>query len=115
MLTLGDGSYLKSPQVTMIPVRAFRIEPATSNGYMTIDGESVPVGPIQAELLPGAGRVISRWRSEESSIYDTVMNVIFKYFNLEQFWEIFSPPLFDSTWQLARMLKGGWSLNFSSL
>ncbi|CAG0916316.1 unnamed protein product [Notodromas monacha] len=56
LVSLSDGSYLKCPHVTQIPVKAFRIEPSTSSGYMTVDGERIPVGPIQAEVMPSAAR-----------------------------------------------------------
>lgn len=47
------------PQAEMIPVTAFRLEPETSGGHMTVDGEVVDYGPIQAELMPSLANVMS--------------------------------------------------------
>lgn len=44
----------------MLPVLAFRLEPETDGSYITVDGEVVEYGPIQAEIMPGLGRIISR-------------------------------------------------------
>ncbi|XP_030753752.1 sphingosine kinase 1-like [Sitophilus oryzae] len=50
----SSGEYIK-----LIPVNAFRIEPdMTENGYITVDGEHVDYGPIQAEIFPELGRVM---------------------------------------------------------
>lgn len=43
----------------MIPVRAFRIEPEGTNGHMTVDGEEVDYGPLQAEVFPSMANVMS--------------------------------------------------------
>ena len=43
----------------MIPVRAFRIEPLEDRGYMTVDGEMVPRGVMQASVLPSMVRILS--------------------------------------------------------
>ena len=49
---LENGSHLGIPGVELIPVDAFRLVPAQDVGYMTIDGESIPIGPIQAQIMP---------------------------------------------------------------
>ncbi|XP_013190727.2 sphingosine kinase 1 [Amyelois transitella] len=42
-----DTEYIK-----MVPVSAFRIVPEGSEGHLTVDGELVEYGPIQAEIFP---------------------------------------------------------------
>lgn len=43
----------------MIPVRAFRIEPAEdTNGLMTVDGEKVDYGPLQGEIFNSLANVM---------------------------------------------------------
>lgn len=45
--------------IEFIPVRAFRIEPSMNEvGYMTVDGENVEYGPIQAEMFPSLAKVM---------------------------------------------------------
>lgn len=60
LLGLSHGTHLNSPHVKMLPVLAFRLEPETDGSYITVDGEVVEYGPIQAEIMPGLGRIISR-------------------------------------------------------
>jgi sphingosine kinase len=43
----------------MIPVTAFRLVPETSGGHITVDGETVDYGPIQAEMMPSLVNVMS--------------------------------------------------------
>ncbi|CAG9761614.1 unnamed protein product [Ceutorhynchus assimilis] len=48
-----------SSYIELIPVNAFRIEPDMGqNGYITVDGEHVEYGPIQAEIFPELARVM---------------------------------------------------------
>lgn len=45
--------------VDMIPVKAFRIEPMEgTNGHITVDGEEVDYGPLQAEIFPSLATVM---------------------------------------------------------
>lgn len=60
LLGLSHGTHLNSPHVKMLPVTAFRLEPETQGSYITVDGEVVEYGPIQAEIMPGLGRILSR-------------------------------------------------------
>lgn len=60
LLGLSHGTHLNCPHVKMLPVLAFRLEPETDGSYITVDGEVVEYGPIQAEVMPGLGRIISR-------------------------------------------------------
>lgn len=63
LLGLSDGSHInsvsKSDTIELLAVKAFRIEPDKSeNGYLTVDGELVDYGPIQAEIFPELGHVM---------------------------------------------------------
>ena len=50
---LEEGNHIHIPGVEIIPVRAARILPSNPDiGTLTIDGECIPVGPIQAQILP---------------------------------------------------------------
>ncbi|XP_066260210.1 sphingosine kinase 1-like isoform X1 [Euwallacea similis] len=54
-----NGNTDTSGYIELIPVNAFRIEPDMSQvGYMTVDGERVDYGPIQAEVFPALCRVM---------------------------------------------------------
>ncbi|CAG5088845.1 Similar to Sphk2: Sphingosine kinase 2 (Mus musculus) [Cotesia congregata] len=60
LLGLNAGTHLTSTGVDMIPVKAFRIEPETSTtGNMTVDGEKVDYGPLQAEVFSSMATVMS--------------------------------------------------------
>ena len=53
MLALEKGEHLKVPNVDMMRVRAFRLEPlGDGKGNLTIDGELIETGPIQACVQP---------------------------------------------------------------
>lgn len=57
----AEGSYFSSPYVTYRKVLALRITPKDQkDGYVTIDGEAIPFGPIQVEVHPGLGKVYSK-------------------------------------------------------
>lgn len=63
LLGLSTGAHASSePEqspVELIPVNAFRIEPdMNERGYITVDGEHVEYGTIQAEIFPNLGRVL---------------------------------------------------------
>lgn len=58
LLSLKDGNHVKLPFVKIIPVQAFRIEPL--NGKLTVDGELITLGPIQASILPSFARVMHK-------------------------------------------------------
>ncbi|KAF5018691.1 hypothetical protein F66182_9305 [Fusarium sp. NRRL 66182] len=50
-----------NPHVTYKKISAYRIIPRDQeDGYISIDGERCPFGPIQAEIHQGLGRVISK-------------------------------------------------------
>lgn len=64
LLGLSTGAHAANAQssggpIELLAVRAFRIEPDMSeSGCMTVDGELVEYGPIQAEVFPGLSRVM---------------------------------------------------------
>nr|XP_033815880.1 sphingosine kinase 2 [Geotrypetes seraphini]XP_033815881.1 sphingosine kinase 2 [Geotrypetes seraphini]XP_033815882.1 sphingosine kinase 2 [Geotrypetes seraphini]XP_033815883.1 sphingosine kinase 2 [Geotrypetes seraphini]XP_033815884.1 sphingosine kinase 2 [Geotrypetes seraphini] len=49
-LAMERGSHFEYPHFTHMPVRAFRLEPLTHKGVMTVDGERVEYGPIQGQI-----------------------------------------------------------------
>ena len=83
-----DGSHINIPGVEMIPVEAFRVEPSGKTGYLTVDGEVIPWGPLQAQVLPSKGRIITRWIAWRHSNLSCVR--VIPYFWLEQsLWVLF--------------------------
>lgn len=54
------------PALDSVKVRAFRLEPLTPNGNLTVDGEVVAYGPIQAQVLPSMARVITLHATDHS-------------------------------------------------
>ncbi|CAF0958943.1 unnamed protein product [Rotaria sordida] len=57
---LSDGKHFSYDFVEWMPIRAFRIVPSETNGNMMIDGEKVPYGPIQGEVLPSIARCMGK-------------------------------------------------------
>lgn len=66
-----NGTHLASPLVEYVRLKAFRLEPKPfdvnterahsnyhSEGIMMIDGERVPYGPVQGELVPSIASVL---------------------------------------------------------
>lgn len=47
------------PQLGYAAVRAFRLEPLAPRGVLTVDGEQVEYGPLQAQMHPGLGTLIA--------------------------------------------------------
>ena len=47
------------PYVQIIKVKSFHLDPLTPKGLMTVDGELVDYGSIQAQILPSLARVMS--------------------------------------------------------
>lgn len=57
MLEMETGNHIHLPGVEIVAVTAFRLVPENNTGHLTVDGENIPVGPIQAEILPRAARI----------------------------------------------------------
>ncbi|XP_007574075.1 sphingosine kinase 1 [Poecilia formosa] len=60
-LAMEKGAHLDTNCQHLVheKVRALRLEPGAGKGIITVDGEVVEYGPIQAEVHAGLGRVIS--------------------------------------------------------
>ncbi|XP_054720367.1 sphingosine kinase 1-like [Uloborus diversus] len=58
--SLQTGEHVNIPYVDYIPIHAFRLEPSTSDGFLTVDGEVIPCCTIQAEVLPSIARIMTR-------------------------------------------------------
>ena len=58
MTKTEDGSHINVPGYEVVKVKAFRLEPLTATGTISVDGEMVDYGPIQAQVLPGMARVM---------------------------------------------------------
>ncbi|GAA6108567.1 sphingosine kinase 2 [Tachysurus ichikawai] len=59
-LAMERGTHLSltSPYVSHVSARAFRLQPLSPRGTLTVDGELVPYGPLQAQVHPSMARVI---------------------------------------------------------
>ncbi|CAK1544925.1 unnamed protein product [Leptosia nina] len=57
-VTQGHISDINNEYIKMVPVSAFRIAPEGQNGYITVDGELVEYGPIQAEIFPNIVNIL---------------------------------------------------------
>ncbi len=47
------------PGVEVFPVSAFRLEPRTKRGNLTVDGEQLPYDSIQAQVMPEFVRIVA--------------------------------------------------------
>ena len=69
LLGLSTGGHLKYPNVEMIPVLAFRLEPMCKGSHIVVDGEVLgqnsnsPV--VQAEIFPGLISLFNRHNSSK--------------------------------------------------
>lgn len=54
----GAHLTLSSPYVSHVSARAFRLQPLSPRGTLTVDGELVPYGPLQAQVHPSMSRLI---------------------------------------------------------
>ena len=60
-LSVESGKFFDVPEVTYKKISAYRIFPRNqSDGFISIDGESIPFEPFQAEVHRGLGRVLSK-------------------------------------------------------
>lgn len=63
MVTSAEtGKHTELDEVYRIDVKAFRLEPLSPPGIMTVDGETVHYGTMQAQVHPQLARVMSRRR-----------------------------------------------------
>ncbi|CAN9513647.1 unnamed protein product [Ophioblennius macclurei] len=54
----GTHHSVSSPYVSHVTCRAFRLQPLSARGTLTVDGELVPYGPLQAQVHPSLARLI---------------------------------------------------------
>ncbi|KAK4235029.1 ATP-NAD kinase-like domain-containing protein [Achaetomium macrosporum] len=77
-LGVESGKFFDSPLVSYRKVSAFRIIPRNQEtGYISIDGEAIPFGPIQAEVHQGLGLTLSKkgvFEAPGPRNWDTVTN-----------------------------------------
>ncbi|XP_054614826.1 sphingosine kinase 1-like [Dunckerocampus dactyliophorus] len=59
-LAMEKGAHLACgcPHLVYEKVRALRLEPISREGVITVDGETVEYGPVQAQIHPGLARLI---------------------------------------------------------
>jgi len=55
---MEEGRFIEDPHLEIVQVRAFRLVPLTEGGTLTVDGELVDYGPIQAQVLPSTARLM---------------------------------------------------------
>lgn len=60
MSKLERGQHVNHPRLTCLRGKAFRFEPVTSPGHLTLDGEVIDYATIQAEAFKGVCRVMCR-------------------------------------------------------
>ena len=60
MTKLETGQQANHPKVICLKGRAFRFEPVTFPGHLTLDGEMIDYAAVQAEAVKGACRVLCR-------------------------------------------------------
>lgn len=59
-LAMEKGAHLACgcPHLVYEKVRALRLEPASPQGMITVDGEMVEYGPVEAQIHPGLARLV---------------------------------------------------------
>ncbi|TNM96776.1 hypothetical protein fugu_014932 [Takifugu bimaculatus] len=59
-LAMEKGAHLAcgSPHLVYEKVRALRLEPISPQGMITVDGEMVEYGPVEAQIHPGLARLV---------------------------------------------------------
>lgn len=57
---MAKGNHTEMSMIHVVEAKAFRIEPTDGPGMMTLDGEEMPYGPLQAQIHPQMGRVLGR-------------------------------------------------------
>ncbi|XP_054903446.1 sphingosine kinase 2 isoform X2 [Poeciliopsis prolifica] len=54
----GNHHSLTSPFVSHVTCKAFRLHPLSPRGTLTVDGELMPYGPLQAQVHPSMARIV---------------------------------------------------------
>lgn len=61
MMSVGSPQFFENELLSYRKVVAYRLTPRDQlDGYISIDGERIPFGPIQVEVHPGLATVLSR-------------------------------------------------------
>ena len=61
LASVARNKFFSLPQVRYRKVRAYHLVPRPGwSGFISIDGESIPFAPFQAEVLPGLATVLSK-------------------------------------------------------
>uniref|UniRef100_A0A6A7FZ42 Sphingosine kinase 2-like isoform X2 n=2 Tax=Hirondellea gigas TaxID=1518452 RepID=A0A6A7FZ42_9CRUS len=60
LMSMDSGTHCTVPGAMMIPVTGVRIEPHDPTGLMTVDGETIPFGAIEANIMPSHARIMVR-------------------------------------------------------
>ena len=68
LLSANTGSYLQRDDVHSVKSQAYRLEPLTSTGVITVDGEVIDYVPHQVQLHPQLIRIMSRRRKRGRSV-----------------------------------------------
>lgn len=55
---MDSGAHLTVPGLRIVPVTEMRLQPSDVEGLLTVDGETIPFGPIHARVMPGQGRIL---------------------------------------------------------
>ena len=56
---METGNIKERANLEIVKVKAFRIEPLSEKGIVTVDGEVVDYGPLQAQILPSMARIMT--------------------------------------------------------
>jgi len=64
LLAFQEGREVNDDAAEVVCVKAFRLEPLTDRGILTVDGETIKYGPVQAHVLPGVARVMALDKSQ---------------------------------------------------
>ncbi len=72
-LAMERGAHLSlsSPYVSHVSARAFRLQPLSPRGTLTVDGELVPYGPLQAQV-----RLVNLYWLKKSFNNTVIMNIV---------------------------------------
>ncbi len=59
LLNTINAGHIGKTGVEIIPVRAFRFEPIEPIGYLGIDAENFPFGPVQGQVLGQKAKLLA--------------------------------------------------------
>lgn len=59
LIGMDEGKHFNNPKIKVYKAKAYRLEPLTDKGILSLDGEVIEYGPIQASVQPSAARVLA--------------------------------------------------------